>query len=371
MRVASANLTEVLKGSFSTRLIVDSFYGAERTKTDLPPLSWELRWDSQARIKSSGSLTVVYTPEVSESLSPSSLTDPLAPFGQEVNLLLEVSAGEFKETVQLGRYRIVAVPDARDSYADHSGQTITVGSVVEMTLQDRLVSVERAGFRSEQSPPSLASCWAEIQRLTGMQVLRSVADAVIPASVVYEATQGGRLKAVEALADVLGGVPYATPDGAVSILPDEWGDVVAELVLGAEGTILDVAHSMESDGVYNEVVGNFEDADRNPIYAVAAITNGPLAITGPYGAYTRYYSSSFVKTQAAAQSAVDAILTQVSSVQTYRVPVQCIVNPLVEDGDVVSVERPVGDPLVGRIVSHAFGASNMMSLVLEVRRDVR
>lgn len=370
MRDHSENLSHVLTGSFSTRLIVDAFYGPTRRAADLPYGSWELQWDSEARIKSGGSLTIEYTDELAESISPTGFTDMLAPFGQEVNLLMEISAGSFSETVQLGHYRISAVPDARDEHANHLGQVITVGSKVTLTLEDRLIGVDRAGFRAEQSPPSLASCWTEIQRLTGMQVVRSVADKAIPNSVVYLAEQGGRLNAVQALADVLGGVAYVTPDGAISVLPDEWGPVVASLELGDGGTILDVAHSMESEGVYNEVVGNFEDDDRNPIFASAAIESGPLAISGPYGAYTRYYASPFVKTQAAAESAVAAILTQVSSIQSYRVPVQCVVNPLIEDGDVVTVQRPTGGVITGRVVSHKFGASRLMTLVLEVKRNV-
>lgn len=370
MRQHTENLAQVLTGSFSTRLIADVFYGAERTFADLPVGSWELRWDSEARIKSGGSLTVEYTSDVADSLSPTEFADVLAPFGQELNLLMEVSAGEFRETVQLGHYRITAVPDARDEYMRLLGRTLTVGSRVTLTLMDRMTGVDRAGFRSEEAPPSLVSCWAEIQRLTGMQVLRSVADKAIPTSVVYLAEQGGRLKAVQELAGILGGVAYVTPDGAVSVMPDEVGAAVGALTLGESGTILDVAHSMESDGVYNEVVGNFEDDDRNPIYATAAIIDGPLAIDGPFGPYTRYYSSPYVKTQMAAQSAVDAILSQVSSTQTYRVPVQCLINPLIEDGDVVTVERAEGGVLTGRVVNHRFGASNLMTLDLDVQRNV-
>jgi len=368
VRAASDGLASVLQDDFSTRLIVDSFYGPNRTHADLPSNSWSLRWDSEAAVKSGGKLTIVYTPEVAESLTPTQFADVLAPFGQEVNLLLEVSAGDFAETVQLGHYRITAVPDARDAFADFLGGTIVVGSTVTVRLQSRDIAVQREGFRSEQSPPDLSSCWAEIQRLTGMQVLRSVGDKAIPNNVVYLAEQGGRLKAVQALAEVLGGVEYVTPDGAMSVIPNEPGDVVAELVLGDHGTIIDVAHSMESEGVYNEVIGNFQTEDRTPIYAVASITDGPLSVDGPYGRYTRYYASPFVQTKAAAQSAVDAILTQVSSAQTYRVPVTCVIDPRLEMGDVVSVQRPQGRLLVGRIVNISMGDSRLMDLNLDVTR---
>ncbi len=368
-RPGSDNLKAVLTGSFSCRLIADAFYGAERTLMDLPTGSWSLKWNSEQKIKASGELTVIYTDDLARSYTPTQFTDALAAFGQEVNLLLEVSAGAFKESVQLGHYRIVAVPDARDEHAEFLGETITVGSVITLTLQDRMIGIDRAGFRSEQNPPSLASCWTELQRLSGMQVLRSMDDKPIPASTTYLAEQGGRLKAVQALADALGGTAYVTPAGALSVLPYAAStEPVGTLVLGDEGTILEVQHSMESEGVYNEVVGDFEDDDHNPIYAVAAITDGPLAITGNYGVYTRYYSSPFVKTQAQADTAVAAILSQVSSAQTYRVPIKCLINPLVEDGDVWAVQRPGGKLLIGRVVSHSFGSSNVMDLEMDVTR---
>lgn len=373
MRQASDNLKQVLaSGGFTTRLIVDAFYGETRTFVNVPADSYDLKWDSEAQIKAAGTLNVVYSPEVAQSLTPQKFTDTLAPYGQEVNLLLEVASDDstFSETVQLGSYRITAVPEAADSFFEDGDQVITVGSRVTLTLEDRMVAVQRKGFRSEQNPPGNATCWGEIARLTGAQVSRSVPDKAVPSGTTYLAKQGGVLEAVQDLAGVLGGVAYFTPDGAISVLPDERGPVAAELVLGESGTILSVADSMDSDGVYNVVVGNFTDDDRNPIYAVAELTTGPFSTSGPYGEYTRYYASDFVKTQAAANSAVKAILTQSTSSQAYRVPVQCIINPLIEDGDMVSVQRQNGVPIVGRVVSHSFGSSNMMNLELDVQRAI-
>jgi hypothetical protein len=368
VRPGSANLKEVLKGSFTSRLIVDAFYGSTRTMMDVPVVDWDLSWDSTADIKAVGSLTVVYSDAVAASMTPRRFVDALAPFGQELNLLLEVSAGRFSETIQLGRYRVTAVPDARDDYFELLGRTLVAGSTVTLDLDDRMVALQRWGFPSEQNPVLTASCFGELGRITGMQVKRSVADKAVPGAVVYAADQGGRLKAVQELAGVLGGVAYVTPDGALSVLPDVRGPVVADLVLGDGGTILDVKYALESDAVYNEVIGNFEDDDRNPINAAARITDGPLSVNGPYGVYTRYYSSQLVKTQAQADAAVRTVLEQVSNARTYRVPVECVPNPLIEDGDTVTVELPVGAPLVGRVVSHKLSMSGPMQLELEVLR---
>lgn len=375
MRLGSEKLRQVLQeGSFNTRLVVDAFYGATRTGANLPATEYDLKWDSEAQIKSGGTLTLVQDSESGESLVPRSFSDMLAPAGQEVNLLMEVSTNDgFAETVQLGHYRITAVPTSSEAVVDLLGVPTVTSSRVELTLEDRMVGVQRRGFRSEQNPPAGATCWGELQRLSGLQVSRNVADKSVPSGTVYAASQGSILKAVQELADVLGGVAYITPDGALSVLPDARGAVVATLPLGENGTIIDVSDAMESEGIYNVVVGDFEDDDRNPIFASAQVEAGPFRVTPigeGYGEYTRYYSSDFVKTQAAADSAVRSVLSQSLRGQSYRVPVQCIVNPLIEDGDVVSVQRRVGLPLVGRVVSHTLGSSNLMNLELDVVREL-
>jgi hypothetical protein len=372
VRAGSEALKGVLRGGgFGTRLVVDAFYGATRTAAGLGADSWDLKWDSEAKIKSGGTLTVVDVSDDGSTLVPRSFTDKLAVAGQEVNVALEVyTDGGFSERVQLGHYRVTAVPSSFESVVDVLGSPVVVSSRVSLTLEDRLIGVERKGFRSEQNPPAGATCWGELQRLSGLQVLRNLPDKAVPAGVVYKAQQGGVLNAVEELADALGGVPLVTPAGALSVLPDARGAVVAELSLGDEGTILDLTDAMESEGIYNVVVGNFEDDNRNPIYAVAQVTTGPFAVSSPYGEYTRYYASDFVKNQGAADSAVKSILSQAQKGQSYRVPVQCIVNPLIEDGDVVSVERRIGDPIVGRVVSHSLGSSNLMNLELDVVREL-
>lgn len=370
MRHHTAALPAVLTGSFGTRLIVDAFYGSDRTRADLGVAGWELTWNSEADIKSAGSLTVVYTDELAQSLSPTEFTDVLAPFGQELNLAIQIIGDDSSvETLQLGRYRITDVPDARDEHFQHLGQTFTIGSRITLTLEDRMVLLARWGFRSEQAPAALGSCWDEIQRISGMQVVRTVPDKTIPPGIIYKAVEGGRLNAVQELAKVLDGVPYITPEGALAVLSNGWGDPVGNLVLGEAGTIIAVEHSMTSDGVYNEVIGNFETEDRTPIFATAEVRDGRLATSGSYWRYTKYVTSDKVHTQIQADAYVAGILAEVTSRRVYRVPVQCILDPRVEDGDVMTIERPTGGLLTGRVVSHKFGAGRSMSLEMDVIRN--
>lgn len=368
MRGGSDDLKEVLAGGgFTPRFFCDIFAGSARRMEQVPIVNPVLRWNSEQSLPSSADVTVVWASDGGESVTPRRATDQLAPFGPQAIVYCEISADQFREVIQLGRYRISGVPSSQDQFMDFMGQRLVSGSVVDLSLLDLGMQVDRWGFRVPEVPPSLGSCFEELGRITGATIVRSVPDQPIPASVVYEANRGGRWKAVQQLAEVLGGRAVFDSFGSLTIVPDESGPVVAELVLGDRGTILDVGSSMESEEVYNEVVGNFEDDDRNPIYSVDAIESGPLSVYGNYGVNTYYVSSPLVKTQSAADAFVATRLKNLSAKLTYRVKVSCLLNPLLEVGDVVSVERE-DETITGRLVSHQFGADGTMSVELEVAR---
>src|SRR3546814_10794582 len=151
-----------------------------------------------------------------------------------------------------------------------------------------------------------------------MPVVETVEDKPIPGSTVWEPKQGGRLEAVQKLADVLGGIPLVNSVGAFTSVPDEVGEPVGELTLGARGTVVDVGYEVDTDTVYTAVVGQFEDDQRNEIWAVAEQQDGDHAAGGLFGENTRYSSSDLVKTQAQANSAVRSILALSVGSQEYE-----------------------------------------------------
>ena len=362
MRPHSDQLAEVLKGSHSRRLIVDVFHGSDRVAQDLPMQRWQLDGDLNAEIKHSGSGTIVYSSLAGESLVPTGTEGILSPFRARLLLLMEITAGTFSETITLGWRRIESIPSAYDVYHND----IVTGSVVEITFQSMELDLRRRGFRFPESPPATTSCYAELRRISGVTVVETLPDKAF-ASFVYETAQGGRLKGIQALAAELGGVAVIDSTGSLRVLPKAAGDPVGALSVGPDGTVTDVGYSMETEGVYNAVVGTFEDDNRNPIYAVAQVTDGPLAVTGAYGEYTREYSSPLVKTQAGADSAVAAILANSISGQQYDVPIQCITNPLVELGDQLELLGHVRD-LEGKLTQYSMDDSALMGVNLEAWR---
>ena len=369
MRRHSEQLLEALNGSFTRRLFVNVFHGSDRVAEELAFESWSLEGDLGSAVAVSGSGVVVYPSESGESVAPVGTRGVLSPFRARVELVMEVSAGRFVERVSLGLFRVVSVPESRDYTAVVNGLEVVVASRVKISFLSLAEDVRRRGFRFPEVPPQSESCYRELRRITGMPVMETVPDRPITGNPVWEAKQGGRLEAVQQLADQLGGVAVVNSDGAWEVVPDEAGAPVGELALGARGTVVDVGSEIDTDSVYNVVVGQFEDEDRNPIYAVAEVRSGDLRPDSLYLETTRYYSSDFVKTQAQADSAVQSILALSTGAQLYDVPVQCHVNPLFELGDVVELTGWVR-PVVGRVVKFSMSDSALMNVTLEVRRSL-
>jgi len=371
MRPAQDGLAAVLRGgSFQRTLTADVYLGTERLLENVPLDDWSLKGDIDAAIKTSASATVVYSGDFAESVTPRQLTDALAPFGQEMRLYMTISVGgAFSDRIPMGVYRLEEVPSATDAQIRFRDRVLTVGSRVELTLLDRFLSVQRARFRSLEQPLSLTSAWAEIARVSRLPITRTVADAAIPSTITYARD---RLDTVQLLASVLGGRACMLSDGTLGIIPDAAPAATALLEIGEEGVVLDVDYSLTSDQVYNVVIGDFEDTTGRPIHVEAQVSTGALAVDGPYGEYVTEFPSDraqLIKTAAAARAAVDAYLAEVSAVDRYELPVQSIIDPRLELGDVVQVQR-MDRLITGRVNAYTFGRTGPMSLTLGVLSDV-
>lgn len=369
MRRHSDALLDVLSGSFDRTVTVNVFHGPDRVKSDLRFESWSLRGDLDNEVACTGSGVIVYDSVHGESLVPEGTKGVLSPFRATLELVMTVSAGGFSESVSLGMFDLTKVRSAHDTTVQVGGVERVFSSRVEVEFASLDVKLRRWGFRSPEMPRSLDSCFDEIRRITGMPVSETVDDAAIPADTVWEAKQGGRLDAVQRLARVLGGVAVVDAAGALTIIPDEAGEKVGDLYLGSRGTVIDVGYEVDTEQVYNVVVGQFEDADRNEIWVESDPPIGDLDPAGLYGENTRYYSSDFVKTREQAKTAVNAVLALSTGSQQYDVPIQCHVNPLVELGDVLELNEWVR-PLTGRLVSFQLSNSELMSITLRVTRPL-
>lgn len=369
MRQHTEQLVDVLSGSFSRRLFVNVFRGRELVLEDQAFSSWSFDGGLGDAVAISGSGTIVYESVNGESMSPAGTSGLLSAFGARLELVMEISAGNFVERVGLGLFRVVKNPTVTDYTAVVDGREVVTASVVGVSFLSVDEDVRRRGFRFPESPPSLDSCFDELRRITGMPVEETVPDVPIPALTVWEAKRGGRLAAVHALGSMLGGVARVNSRGAWEVVPDEVGVPVATLELGERGTVKELSSEIDTAEVFNCVVGTFEDssAQRNPIYATRFVSEGDLSVFGPYGENTEYVSSDQVHTQAEADAFVEAHLALITAGQSYDVLVQCHINPVVELGDVVALSGWSRE-LVGRLVKFSMSDSPYMTCTLRVHR---
>lgn len=332
---------------------------------NVPLSGWSCKWDLAAEVKFSGSGTVTYQSQNGESVRPTGTGGVLSPFRARLLLTLEVSAGGLSYRVVLGWARVTAAPKARDEIITVDGVDRVVASVVPLVWEGLERDIWRRGFYFPEH--GRGSCWAELARITGFPVQKNTPDRDIPAQTVWEATQGGRLRAAQELGSLLGGRVVVTPDGALTVAPYKAGPVVATLTTGAEGTITELDDDISTEGVYTTVVGIYETENRQPIYSVAKITTGDLAVGGLYPESVRYHASDMVKNQASADKATQAVLEESIGSQSYQEAVQCVLNPLVELNDSVRVIGRDRD-ISGRIVSMSISDSALMTLIAEVPR---
>lgn len=365
--LSEAGLLVATSPGRSARLRVDVMRGADRVLDGimdggLTGVAPRLSWDLDGEIKQVADFEVVYASDFGDSLTPRAFQSALGPWGNDVQLSMEFSLGSQMVTVPVGRLMIDKNPSATDGTGIYRlmGRDIVIGSHVTVSAKSLDERVARAGFGAEKLAPVEATCWGEIARLTGMKVARNVPDVASP-GLEYERSQRDRLKQVQALGRALGGAVVVDATGTLRVVPTEILTPVGVL----DATPIEAPYEVDSEGVYNEVVGNFEDADRNPIVVPPAqITVGPLAVDGPYGRYTRYYASPFVTTGDAAVSAIAKLLADVSR-PTFERKFGMLLDPRVEIGDTWTIAGTTG------LVTALEWRDDQMTVTLQYRGDVR
>jgi hypothetical protein len=341
MKLVSENATALLEeGSFDYWYVADLWYDGARRLAEVPIGNVQLGEDDSRGVKGSGSCVVTWSDDFGASITPDEIGDLFAPFGSELAIYAILSGRGTQERIPMGWYQIVDVPSMRDSTMFFGGRTVTTGSVLELKLMDRLIQTQLDEFDVPTAPRQLGSVWQEIATLTGLQIVRSLPDAPISRAVAY---QDSKLGAVLDLADILGGIPYMRPDGALSMRPKVWGDPVARLTRGDEGTLVDVARGISADGVYNKIVFRGQDELQGQVLASVEILDGPLRTVNRDGtrspAHRRptFRSNEFVTTREQAFKYVSVELPRVSTLSAVKWPVVEIWNPTRELGDVLTL----------------------------------
>ena len=369
MRFSTELLAGVLSGSFDHYWSADLIYNGERRLQDVPLTEPRFNEDGSATVQQSGSCRIVWSDTFGEAMAPREITDAFAPFGAQLRIYSNVTAGPFSERIQFGTFEITDVPSARDEDMVFRDLIVSAGSEIELELKELLAGVDEETFDVPSSPSDLGSTWSEVGRVSGLQLARTVEDRPITRSIMYP---DSKLDAVYELMDVmLDSVPHMTADGALSARPNARPLPVHTLRRGDGGQLIKVGQKMSADQVRNRVVVRATSGQQKAVIAIAEITEGPLRVRetngarSPFGARTFYQSSELIDSQTGAQAWADATLPTVSTLKASIVPVEMTFDPRLERGDVVVIQRLRGN-LIGRVRTIARSGRARMSLTVEV-----
>jgi hypothetical protein len=376
MRTASDNYRSTIRsGGFALSYEADLFYDGRRLFESLPIVDPSWTFDGSSPVLMSGSCTVQWNDAHGTSLSPSDPQDWLAPYGSSLTVYAVVAAGAFRERIQLGVLDITAIPSANDDYFVLGESRVVIGSTVKVELKDRMVEVQRDRFTRASAPTVLTSAWGEAAALTGFALSRSLPDVPVTNQSPYG---DDRVEALGTILSLLGGVPFMASDGTLSARPTAPGPVVGALTVGANGTITEVGAALDADGVYNGVIIRAETGDQEQVLAELWVTSGPLRATPaggprtPFHRVPRFYSSPQLDTAEKAAAAAPGLLAQFSQPRASELNVQCIIDPTIEVGDVLTAVDQKDAVWTIRVTKITLGASATMSITGDVlSRDFR
>lgn len=352
-------------GSFRSYYVADVIVDGQVVLSNQPLAQCQLDADTSRQIVTQGTATFVWADDQGGSILPETVTSWFTPFATYLDVSYVVEVGGFRAQVLRGRFKLVGVSDPQSRVVKFQDRLLTVGSSLTLKLADLFYVTSRERFAAPSTPSDLSSVYAEIGRLTGLPVIVSVPDAAITRSVTYDEN---RLDAVLELAKILDGHAYVTPDGGVSIAPNQWGPPVTGLSMGAQGTIHRAdPDDMTDSRVYNQVVVRSWDDQQATILATAEVEAGPLRYGGPMGRVPYFAASQYVVTKEQAQEYADALLPQVSVMPAVTYTIQCAPDPRLEVWDVVTVTTQ-DDTFEARISKIILPGTGAMTLTVEVDR---
>lgn len=272
---------------------------------------------------------------------PTSTDAPLARFGQTLDVSIIVTSvitGQTWET-RIGRYQI------KDWDDDDAGVITVKGeSLIARPRDDKL--------RALSSPAGTFT--TEVRRMLppgmGVSFGGGLVDRAVPQSMSWSTDRWKNL--VE--------IAQAWP---ALIRVDEWGQLVFRAPLpavptpiltlrdGEGGTLITAPRADSRAGAYNLVIATSSSTDAADVQGVAAVTAGPMSITGPYGAVVKEWSSPLLENQGQANAAAATMLAN-SIRPAQSVPVTIAPDPRLQLDDPVSILRGSDAPLWGWVTGY-------------------
>lgn len=333
MRPVSEAFLRTLRGSH--RVVVDARIcttfqtGTNPVGTTIPVVSGDVQLDGTADIRSTLDLTV-------SGEWPSSPSDDLAPYGNEVFIRRGISyGGGAVEWCPLGYFRIVT-PEQQ-----------TFRGPIRISGQDRMAGIIDARLTAPVQYSATT---------TAGTVVSDLVTQVYPgASIEWDddtsgrqlgralVSQDDRYGFLNDLITSYGKIWYWDHRGVLVItnVPDTTTPVWT-VDSGRGGVLVSLSRSLTRTGIYNGVVATGEATDTSTPPTALAVDDNPSSPTywhGKFGPVPMFYSSPLLTTAGQCAAAARTLLTKQLGAP-YSVSFTAAPNPALEPWDVVQLRYP-------------------------------
>ena len=302
------------------------------TFVELPIASGSVTLDGQAQTRASLALDLALT---DTSLVPDSPTDSLAPYGNEIVVERGVIYEDgTTETVNLGIFRTDEVS------IDDTGEEVKVS----ISALDRSAIIIEAVFERAGEIASGTNVADAIEGRIAEAYpdydFDPVTTTVTLPALHYEAGED-RWDFCRGMAEAAQCTLYFDGSGTLVMRPLPQGFVpVYSITEGEGGTLLGASKRWGREDACNRVVVTGENASQDPVYGEATDDDpsSPTLYGGDFGRVTFSYSSSYVTSDAQAQSVARNILNQRLGT-SQQISFDALVNPALEPFDTIGVRR--------------------------------
>ena len=335
MRPVTDQFLESLRGSHKmiadARVLTSFQTGVDPVGTEIELFSGDVTYNATAKVRASLAMTTN-----GDGMWPADPGGLLTPYGNEVFVRRGIDYGNgTKEWVSQGYYKLYTVEQLR-----------TPRGHVRLVGYDRMQTIIEARL----TEPVVFEAGTTVGTIVTTLVTQVYPSAVIEwddgtttslktigRTQIVEEDRHGFL--VELIASY-GKIIYFDHRGILVIkTPPSSTAAVFDIDAGAHGVLIELNRARGREGVYNGVVVNGEGVDTlNPVHAVA-LDLDPLSPTywdGPFGKVPKFFTSTFITTQAQALETANSMLAQ-SVGLPYLINFGSIVNPALEPYDAVTI----------------------------------
>lgn len=303
--------------------------GIDPVGTKIDFLDGNVVLDGTADIRSVLNLTVA-----GKGMWPRRVADLLAPYGNELFIErgVQYNAGTI-DYCSLGYFRL-----------ETPGQDNPPNGPIRIVAKDRMAGLVDARLLAPVQYLATATYGQVVTALVTdvypgavVEWDDSTASQTLDRSVIVEED---RYKFLNDLVVSRGKIWYWDHRGVLVIrTPPDVANPVAEVSAGEGGVLVSMSRQLTREGVYNAVVASGEGSDStNPVRQVAIDDNpnSPTYFYGRFGKVPRFFSSSFLTSEAEASQAASTMLrTQLGL--PYNVDFDLVPNPALEPFDPVRI----------------------------------